>query len=133
MAKSYTVDTRGVRANLQRMSKAVPDIAEKAMIKAMGEGQRTAISFARKKTGDLRRSIKRDVKVGTGRVSGTLKARVLNKKGKDYSQYQEIGFHHWKSGEWIEGTHFIEMGRKVAEKVYKKELDRRMKELTKKR
>lgn len=131
MAKSYIVDTRGVRANLQRMHKGVPDVAERAMIKALGEGQRTAIAFARKDTGDLRRSIKRDVKTGTGRVSGTLKARVLNKKGKDYARYQELGYHHWKSGKWIEGTHFIEMGRKVAEKVYMRELDRRMKELTK--
>lgn len=132
MAVSYKVDARGVRANLQRMHKGIPDVAEKAMIKAMGEGQRTAIKFARRKTGALQLSIKRDVKTGKGRVSGTLKAYVLNKKGKDYARYQELGFRHWKSGQFIEGTHFIEMGRKVAERVFKKELDRRMKELMRK-
>lgn len=132
MAGTYKVDARGARANLQRMHKGLPDVAEKAMIKAMGEGQRTAIKFARRDTGALHLSIKRDVNVGKGRVSGKLWAYVLNSKGKDYARYQELGFHHWKSGRWIEGTHFIDTARKVAEKVYMREVDRRMEVLMRK-
>ena len=131
-AGTYRVDARGARANLQRMHKGYQDVVEQAMIKAMGEGQRTAISFARRRTGALQLSIKRDVNVGKGRVSGKLWAYVLNSKGKDYARYQELGFNHWKSGKWIEGTHFIDMGRKVAERVFRKERERRMEVLMRK-
>lgn len=50
--------------------------------------------------------------------TGKLRDSIISEKVKDrvakvaatasYAVYQEFGFHHWKSGKWIPGKHFME-------------------------
>lgn len=132
MAKNFTVDARGVRANLQRMYKTLPVDAERAMDKAMNAGVRVAKAEVRKDTRKLMRSIKKQKIVkGKGRISGMITAYAENKKGKDYARYQEKGFTHYRTGQWIEGTHYIYKGMKRAEKVLLDESKKQIRKMIK--
>jgi hypothetical protein len=123
MAKNFYVDSSGVRANLQRMYKTLPVEAERAMDKALNAGVRVAKADVRRDTLKLMKSIKKNpIKKGKGRISGTFSA---------YAGYQEEGFTHWKSGEWIEGTHYIRNGRRRAETVLLEESKKQIRRLAK--
>jgi hypothetical protein len=131
MSRNYSVDARGVRANLQRMYKTLPENAERAMDKALNAGVRKAKSLAPVKTGKLKKSIKKGRLVrGTGRISGTFTAYAENKSGKDYSQYQEGGFTD-RAGNWHEGKRFMLAGRKRAEEVLLEESKKQIRRMTK--
>jgi hypothetical protein len=132
MAKNFYVDSSGVRANLQRMYKTLPVEAERAMDKALNAGVRVAKADVRRDTLKLMKSIKKNpIKKGKGRISGTFSAYAENTSGKDYAGYQEEGFTHWKSGEWIEGTHYIRNGRRRAETVLLEESKKQIRRLAK--
>lgn len=115
MEDLFSIMSRDIRFATEGLTHTVSDILEQIAHEQVDDMRKTIINSPRPTSGpngrvrtwDMWRSVEADVNVGNTRTT----ARVGYTQGgmKDYYYYQDNGFTHVGSGEWIEGTHALAM------------------------